>query len=67
MTLKDEIRKLSSVHRQELMQAFEQGIDRYVIVREDIFVGVHLVPDAKLHVIEAEGAWSYGRLKTPDS
>lgn len=64
MNLKDEIRKLSSAHKQELMQAFEQGIDRYVIVRDNIFVGVNLVPNDKLEVYEAEGAWSYGRLKT---
>lgn len=47
------------------MLAFEQGLDRYVIVRSDIFVGVHLIEDPKLKVIEAKGAWSCGRLKTP--
>ena len=64
MNLEDEIRKLSKIHREELMQAFEQGIDRRVIVRENIFIGVHLIEDPKLDVLEAKGAWSYGRLKT---
>lgn len=65
MNLKDEIRKLSSEYRGLLMASFEEGLDRYVVVRENIFVGVHLVADAKLDVLHQEGAWSCGRLKTP--
>ena len=64
MNLKEEVRKLSSAHREELMQAFEQEIDRFIIVRENIFVGVHLVENPSLDVLEQEGAWSCGRLKT---
>lgn len=64
MTLADELRKLSSEHRELLMQAFEQGTDHYVIVRDDIYVGVNLVENPKLEALETSGVWSYGRLKT---
>jgi len=64
MSLKDELRKLSSEHRGLLMQAFEQGTDQFVIVRDDIYVGVNLVANPRLQILETNGVWSYGRLKT---
>jgi len=64
MTLQDELRKLSAQHRSELMQAFELEIDLWVVVRDNVFVGVNIVDDPRLDILETQGVWSYGRLRS---
>jgi hypothetical protein len=61
--LKDELRRLASVKKQELFFAFEAELPCHVKINEDEFIGVNIIPDDHFEILEAEGVWSYGRLR----
>jgi len=63
LKLKDELRKLSAKNREQLMLAFEAGFADHVVVRDDVFVGVHLAPSERFAVVETNGTWSCGHVR----
>jgi len=64
LNLKEELRKLSAEHRKQLMLAFEQEIPCHVVVRGDVFVGVHLIVNGNFEVIEEQEPWSCGYVRS---
>lgn len=54
---------LTQQQKQELDYSFESGDANYVLV-DDYFVGVHVVGNPNLEILEMKGAWSYGRINS---
>jgi len=61
--MKQVIRNLEEIGRQELIYALENDITAIVQVEDGHFVGVNVVPNGKLKILESDGPWSYGIIK----
>ena len=57
------LKQLSKNDMKQLLIAFNQEIAQYIILDDDIFIGVHVEPLSNLEILERSGYWACGRIK----
>jgi hypothetical protein len=61
--IKEALAAISRSERQMLDYAFENGIADYVIISKKWFIGVNLVNNPNITVLETKGLWAFGEIK----
>jgi len=61
--IKDLLNTIPKALRDQLMFAFEQGMEQLIDLEEGTFLGVNLARTDDLDVLEEAGKFTYGRKK----
>lgn len=60
MALKEAIHSLPKEDRQQLIYALEQGLNQWIKLPDNKFIGVNVKGLPQLKIIESIGVWAYG-------
>lgn len=60
--IKEALATISKPERQMLDYAFENGVAEYVIISKKWFIGVNIVNNPNIDILETKGLWSFGNI-----
>lgn len=65
MTLREALDGLEKHDRARLMYAFDEMMPQYIVLPDDMFIGVFCEHLEHLDTLQEAGDWSYGRIARP--